>query len=98
MGFIDCSAEESMSGSAEGREIFKIRVRLSRQLWGLGAGTWFLMWIQRECRKYHYCLLRRRNKGAARAFYSHNVRLNVQRLWDIRCFMNFHIVQEVIRL
>jgi hypothetical protein len=45
-----------------------------------------------------YCLLRRRIKGAARAFYSHNVRLDVQRLWDIRCFMNFHIVQEVIRL
>ena len=44
------------------------------------------------------CLLRRRIKGAARAFYSHNVRLDVQRLWDIRCFMIFHIVQEVIRL
>ena len=42
-----------------------------------------------------YCLLRRRIKGAARAFYSHNVRLDVQRLWDIRCFMNFRIVQEV---
>ena len=41
------------------------------------------------------CLLRRRIKGAARAFYSHNVRLDVQRLWDIRCFMIFHIVQEV---
>ena len=42
-----------------------------------------------------YCLLRRRIKGAARAFYSHNVRLDVQRLWNIRCFMIFHIVQEV---
>ena len=48
---------------------------------------WFHMYI--------YCLLRRRIKGAARAFYSHNVRLDVQRLWDIRCFMIFHIVQEV---
>ena len=28
----------------------------------------------------NYCLLRRRIKGAARAFYSHNVRLVVQRL------------------
>ena len=51
-----------------------------------------------QCLIYAYCLLRRRIKGAARAFYSHNVRLDVQRLWDIRCFMNFHIVQEVIRL
>ena len=39
-----------------------------------------------------YCLLRRRIKGAACAFYSHNVRLDAQRLWNIRCF---HIVQEV---
>ena len=47
------------------------------------------------CIMYIYCLLHRRIKGAARAFYSHNVRLDVQRLWDIRCFMIFHIVQEV---
>ena len=36
---------------------------------------------------YHYCLLR--IKGAA-AFNSHNVRLDVQRLRDIQCFVNFH--------
>ena len=62
---------------------------------------WFDVFsIQKQCTGiyYIYCLLRRRIKGAARAFYSHNVRLNVQRLWDIRCSMNFHIVQEVIRL
>ena len=39
-----------------------------------------------------YCPLRTRIKGAARA---HNVRLDVQRVWDVRCFMIFHIVQEV---
>ena len=41
-----------------------------------------------------YSLLRGRIKGAARAFYSRNVWPNVQRVWDIRCYMTFHIVQE----
>ena len=48
----------------------------------------------RSSRILAYSLLRGRIIGAARAFYSRNVRPDVQRVWDIRCYMTFHIVQE----
>ena len=42
--------------------------------------------VKNQIAVQYIIILRRRIKGAARAFYSHNVRLDVQRLWDIRCY------------